>query len=236
MILSDKHSVPNRLVSLKSQLRSINPEQQEKFCYSCSTWLGFLPGDPDVIELNRRFNGCISRSNVIGLAREHLADQSSVRRLAMAIMMWDYGNNGRFKNNAASMLAHPQVKERLNEGAKIVRSGDLVNACLFFRDESRGKLPGGGWPFITKFFYFIGVANELDPLPLILDKKVAKGINRLAIYGNTGVVEALNLWLTSNDRHHAIGYWMYVDLVNRWARDIGCRPDAIEIELWNGLK
>ena len=61
-------------------------------------------------------------------------------------------------------------------------------------------------------------------------------MKQLADAGNLEANRAMQLWWSTVDQRCAEGYSLYVNLVNRWAADLTCRPDAIEMALWEGLK
>jgi hypothetical protein len=221
------------------QLRECRPDDH-RIDYTLAAWSEHFPWDEDLIEIHKRCGEDIARGNLFDLGREAKDDPSRVRRFVMAVMMWGYGTVGYGAYRTSQMLGHSQAIERLARGAEIVRAGDLVDACLFFRSSSRGALPQFSWSFITKYFYFVGVASGTTPMPLILDGEsrnngVAGGMRQLAAAGDAGAARAMQLWWASTDRLCAQGYALYVDLVNVWARDLGCRPDAIEMALWQGL-
>ncbi len=154
--------------------------------------------------------------------------------------MWGYGTVGYGATRTRKMLAHSHATDRLTGGAELVQSGNLADACLYFRDSGRGTLSWFSWSFFTKYFYFVGAASGLPTMPLILDGinreiGVAGGMQRLADLGDAGAARAMKLWWSTNDVQCAKGYALYVELVNRWARDLDCRPDAIEMALWKKL-
>lgn len=234
-----QQKTPDLLRRMETKLRSCNPKQHQ-INYVFDTWERVFSQDEDLFEINRRVGESISRGEVFDFAIEAQADPTCVRRLAMAVMIWGYGKTGYGPTRTSKMLGHPQAVERLIEGAEIVREGDLTDASLFFRSSSRGALNQFGWSFFTKYFYFVGAVSGLSPMPLILDgssrdQGVAGGMKRLADAGDAGAARAMELWWSTADRRCADGYALYVELVNRWALDLECRPDAIEMALWEDL-
>jgi len=94
------------------------------------------------------------------------------------------------------------------------------------------SLKGCGPAFFTKFFYFIGLAYNLKPLPVILDANVAKCLELICrqegwrledfvvlVKGKKGNVSL---------KRYAEGYQNYVLSMDRWAEELGCRADEIE--------
>ena len=240
MITKFHKQAPNLLGQIATRLRDYCPEEHQ-INYSVEAWDRCFTQDHDLFEINRRFGASLSRSNVITLGIEAETDPACVRRFAMAVMMWGYGTIGYGATRTSEMLAHSQAVPRLICGADLVRSGELTDSCLFFRSSSRGALSKFGWSFFTKYFYFVGMASSLTPMPLILDgisrnKGVAGGMKQLADAGDPGAARAMELWWSTVDRRCAEGYALYVELVNCWANDLGCRPDAIEMALWTGLE
>jgi hypothetical protein len=237
MALQFQNQVPDLLKRKVAELRICCPK--EHFInYNFETWERCFTSDKDLTEIKRRFGQSLSRGNVCALGIEAKTEPLSVRRFAMAVMMWGYGTVRYGANRTSKMLAHSQATERLIRGAGLVQIGELVEACLFFR--GLGALSQFSWSFFTKYFYFVGLASGLDPMPLILDGNnrengVAGGMKQLADAGNQGAARAMQLWWSSVDQRSAEGYALYVELVNGWAHDLGCRPDAIEMILWKGF-
>ena len=239
MLSQSKEQIPLYLSNMANRLRECQPEDH-RIAYRNEAWRRCFPGDNDLIEIHERFGDSISRGDVAALGVAAESDPGCVRRFAMAVMMWGYGTVGYGATRTSEMLANPQSIVRLIGGADLVKAGDFTEACLFYRNNSRGALKKFGWSFFTKYFYFVGLACGLDPMPLILDGNnrttgVAGGMKQLADAGDPKAARAMELWWSSTDRRCAEGYTLYVELVNQWAHDLTCRPDAIEMALWNGV-
>lgn len=239
MAAQSEEQVPNLLKNAVQALTNCRPEEHQ-VGYKFDAWERCFNRDQDLFEINQRFGESISRADVQNLGIEAMTDPAYVRRFALAVMLWGYGTVGYGATRTYEMLSHPQAVERLTRGAELARSGDFVDACLFFSSSSRGRLSKFSWSFFTKYFYFVGLASDLSPMPLILDGSsrengVAGGMKRLADAGDLGAARAMELWWSTADPRCADGYKLYVELVNQWAHGLDCRPDAVEMALWKGF-
>lgn len=231
--------VPQRLTKAAGDINGIRPATHTVNYYS-ATWERWFPADADLAAIGQEFGSRISRGDFFELGRAAIADNSLIRRFAMAVMIWGYGTGGRGPTRTAAMLSHPEAVKRLVRGADLVLDGQLKDACLYFRDPGRGKLDQFSWSFFTKFFYFVGVAGDVSPMPLILDgsdrdRGVAGAMKRIADDGDADAARCMSLWWSTNDVQCAMGYALYVELMNGWAAALGCRPDAIEMAMFQGL-
>jgi len=72
---------------------------------------------------------------------------------------------------------------------------------------------------VTRYFYFVGLSCRVDPCPLIFDSRVARNFKLLVGRSHSVVAGGEE-------------YVRYVGIMKDWAKQLGCRPDAIELTLW----
>lgn len=82
--------------------------------------------------------------------------------------------------------------------------------------------------FFTKYFYFSGKAQGMNPYPLIFDDRVASGLVKIS----TGDESTLGMVRVSAIRKPE-AYLQYLDFARREAERIGCEIDKIEYYLFN---
>lgn len=220
---------PQRLLAFRDRLLEIVPENQE-IPYRRDKWARYFTGDPDFNEITERFPDVITRGNVKDLSAEAIHDHTRVRRLFLASMIWGYGTVGLGPWRTSRMLTGPSAPRRLQMAIAEVTAGQVLNAYGQFRLNCCGPA------FFTKFFYFIGLGAGLEPLPLILDCRVAKAFKKLTedeeldfgdfvnCYETNGCIKSINCYPE--------GYIHYIEIMNQWAHEIGCRADAIELFLF----
>lgn len=222
---------PQRLLAFQERLLEIVPESQE-IHYKRDRWARYFTGDPDFNEITERFPGVITRGNVKALSVEAIHDHTKVRKLFLASMIWGYGRVGMGPWRTSRMLTDPSAPQRLFQTAIAkVTVGQALNAYRQFRLNYCGPA------FFTKFFYFIGLGAGLEPLPLILDRRVAKAFKKLTEDEELDFGDFVNCYETNgcikNINRDPEGYIHYIEIMNQWAHEIGCRADAIEYFLFD---
>lgn len=218
------YPVPQRLLVCQDALRILDPDQQS-VRYVLHTWEKYFRDDPDFVALTRRFPDAISRRNLRTLGREAAADLVLVRPLFLATMMWGYGNRGYGAYRTHRMLTDPNAATALPETVALVAQGKLREAY------EQCYLRHCGPAFMTKFLYAVGLGTNQDPQPLVLDSRVAQTLASLADEAGFPIADFVRgspflQWYPE-------GYVRYVELINAWARALGCRPDALELWLFD---
>lgn len=222
----DMNTVPDRLKQCQDHLKALDPLAQS-ISYSGMHWRKKFPNDPDFEYIARTYPRALSRKDVAQLAWQARDNLSSIRTLFLASMMWGFGEVGYGPHRTRLMLEHRCAISTLQGSLLLVISGQLTDSykCL--------KLPMCGPPFLTKYFYFVGLAWGLDPCPLILDSRVAASLEKLVgadlpNYAKVYQNEKGQLVV----RRYAEGYERYVHLIHHWASQLDCRPDSIELFLF----
>lgn len=223
--------IPKRLLESRQEIL-IGFSNAPGTDYDKDWWQIYLEGNSDLEKISLRFPNCIRRYDIELLSREAASGgYPEVRRLFLACMIWGWGNRGRGMQNTADMLAFEGLETLLMKTVSLVGIGRVVEAY------NRSHLPYCGPAFFTKFFYFIGLGTKTNPLPLILDARVAKSLEML------GKEEGWDLSIFSQMnknkdyiRRYPEGYRRYVESMDKWARELACRADAIEYFLFRLAK
>lgn len=140
----------------------------------------------------------------------------------LACMVWGYGTVGYGPYRTERMFLTPGRVAILTRIRNAVRRGDLPTA---YREA---HIDYCGPPFFTKFFYFLGLAFESRPRPLILDSRVSNSLSRCG--GDR--FDARVYFRQKGAARFPIGYCDYVADLNRWGRENNFEPDQLELFLF----
>ena len=214
--------------ALRDAQASLPDPDAHRVSYNVDAWRRLFAGDPDLEALAARYPRTLSRADVAGIARAALQGATPIRRAFLASMIWGYGTVGYGAFRTARMLRTPDALGQLDRAAAATTAGRLGEAV------ERFGLQGCGLAFVSKFVYFVGMASEERPLPVILDARVEAALTTLGVdltqLARSRGPHAGPRWSLTTRR-----YLTYVDLVDNWARQLACRPDQIEMALFNGL-
>jgi hypothetical protein len=222
----DLEPVPPRLARFADQLRADNPLTQA-IPFKADRW---RTGLDTCAHLEPALAACaapgvVTRADLAAISRAVVAGETQPERLFVATMIWGFGTVGYGPYRTRIMLDNLGAGPHLAEVVALLAAGRLAEAYQHFRVRMCGPA------FFTKFFYAVGLGAELEPLPLVLDSQVAISLRTLAADG--AIDAALLVRGEPNVQHFPAGYTRYVALLNRWARELGCRPDAIEMLLFD---
>lgn len=225
--MSEIPKVPKRLLESKEEiLRGFGSKPATN--YDAGPWRKHFEGDSDFQQISQQFPTSIRRIDVEGLSRQvRNGSYTQIRKLFLASMIWGYVKDDlRGAWRTKQMLSHGGAEEMLENAARWISNGQIVEACKGF------KVPWCGSVFSTKFFYFIGLGAGTSLLPCILDSKVAQSLEQL------GKEEGWNLPPFDNVCEEGIrrcpeGYIQYIRALDEWAKELGCRADYIEYFLYS---
>ncbi|WP_372666191.1 8-oxoguanine DNA glycosylase OGG fold protein [Amycolatopsis kentuckyensis] len=149
---------------------------------------------------------------------------TDVFTLLWRTLAWGSGHHLRQNSRRLdSIEADPSGVEKILTEAAGRAGRDPERAFAAFRPDRHNRIPGLGPSFFTKFLYFAG-GGASDHPSLILDRVVATALrNRCG-------------WTSL----HRIGPWppetygRYCTLLGRWAKDLDCAPDELELALFAG--
>ncbi len=207
--------VPKLIVDYQETIRAINPEEQI-IEYHKHHWRRWFEADDDLEYIIANYPEQLSRGEISRIARTACHEKSDlwIRRLFLAAMIWGFGIVGYGAWRTSKMLKKSDSLNVLRNTVDFINRGDVVAAYNML------SLPYCGPTFRSKYLYFVGIGFQLKPLPVVLDSIV---IERLETLLGTG----------SKDWSNARGYLRYIQLINVWAKELGCRPDCIELFLFN---
>ena len=229
--------LPNLLADNSTYIQEIF-KKKNGAKYKAETWQGYFNDDGSVAqtiaEITKRYPETISRDDILCLAQETKnGGYPAIRKLFVACMIWGWGTRGIGIHNVNKIFSDERRAEVvLSNTLTGVKCGKLTEPYLGF------KLSSCGPAFFTKFFYFIGLAYGSNPLPVILDTKVAQFLEPLCW------AEGLNLHefaIVSRNkkgnilyiRPYVNGYINYVFTMDNWAKELGCRADNIEYFMYS---
>jgi len=222
---------PERLLFFEEQLHGINPDIQQ-IPYNILTWNGYFQGDLDFAEITQRFPDGITRGNIKDLSIGAINDHTQFRKFFLATMIWGYGTSGFGAFRTSQMLNDALAPQMIQMAVEGVIAGQILNVYEQF------GLRFCGPAFFTKFFYFIGLGGNLNPLPLIFDSRVAQHFRVLANDEGLNFADFARVQENKQGRivslsRYPEGYVCYVNLMNQWAHELNCRPDSIELFLFD---
>jgi hypothetical protein len=234
--IDNMYNVPERLIRFRATIQATEPDRQ-LIPYRKETWKRQFSGDADLEYIFRKYPHQISRGDITELVREaqQQVDARLIRRVFLASMIWGYGTVGYGAWRTCAMLRNPRALHVLQTTFSLVTSGNFTEAYEGF------SLRWCGPAFFTKYFYFVGLGCEVEPRPLILDAVVANSLERLLKRDLVRVDLSELVKVMGRDERgkittvgcYAQGYQKYVTLFNQWADQLQCRPDSIELFLFN---
>jgi len=203
---------------------------------------------PVMGNLRRKFpNKIISRADIVNLFRSGNSYLGFV-----AAMVWGYINASRPRvsggdrttTNLYRALSHPEQKvlNAIKNAEHYFTMGDFRTPFKYMMQNGRYRIPGIGYAYFTKIFFFAGQANtEIKIKPLIFDKWTSNAFfallsqthpNEISKFfravkdgkkaGSPGVISLRSGKKLSN------AYVRFVELMNYWASSIGVSPAKLE--------
>jgi hypothetical protein len=222
--------IPKRLAKFREEIKVLNPNAQS-VSYNMDFWKYWFPDDLDVAAIIQRFPEAITRQDIKSLADETTYNRENARQLFIATMIWGYGTRGYGPYRVKKMLDDKLANIILSDTIQKIVEGNIIAA---YRDL---KLPECGPAFMTKFFYFIGLSVNMKLLPVILDSRVAQSLILLMQDEGLHPTDFVRYSVSKNARisvsRYPDGYIRYIELMNKWAQELNCHADAIELFFFN---
>jgi hypothetical protein len=224
--------IPARLLKHKQTISNLKPLTQE-IEITAHDWEKILPEQASHLRaiLPRFEDGIITRGDVLAIGQMANYGRLDVTDLFAAAMIWGFGTvgygrwrvkqmftvRGRDGRRVDTLKTHlERITEHLHKG-RLLEAYEQVDICRC------------GPAFFTKYFYFVGLACKVQPLPLILDALVANSLKQFSsLYFNPIARYGLGKSRSS------LGYIAYVCDMNAWALDGGFSPDQLEMFLFSG--
>jgi hypothetical protein len=219
MTVSYKTEIPGILLKNKSFLKS---PDDHSISFNSNTWKKVFQDDSDFQSIIRDFPEHLCRSDVGNFAKLAFEKGQSIRKVFLATMIWGYGTVGYGAYRTSKMLGEKYSYDLIKSSFNFVMEGNYIAAYETL------SLPWCGSAFVSKFLYFSGLGNNISPLPLILDSVVSNSLEKLGLdISLFAKVTRTNSYINSLQKW-SLGYQRYVELLNNWALNLKCRPDAIE--------
>lgn len=203
---------------------------------------------PVMVELRRKFpNKIINRADIVNLFRDGNPYLGFV-----AAMVWGFINASRPRvkdgdrttTNLYRALSHPEEKvvNAVKNAERNFILGDFRTPFNDMMPNGRHRIPGIGYAYFTKIFFFAGQANtEIKIKPLIFDKWTSNAF--FALLAQTHPNDICKYFRVVNDGektgspgHVSLrsgeklidAYVRFVKLMNYWATRISASPDKLE--------
>jgi hypothetical protein len=215
-------------VSLKSAVSNFN----------LSAWQQHFNADltvrDDLATIYNRFGGSIERKHIIQLAKESLGLKwPNIRLLFLAIMIWGYGDWQIGKIYTRNIFAGETARSVIASAIELVSVNQIEKAYCGM------QIPYFGPAYFTKLLYFVGRACNIQPLPLILDKNVAKCLDFIDDLEQSQLLSTFvpvtrdRNGIVNSVRNDMTGYMNYIYSLDSWAKQLGCPADHIECFLYD---
>ncbi len=206
-------ALPVQLAQRAEELRADDVLSQ-RIEYRPEAWHHWID-EPRAVDVIDAYSGSITRADLADLADPALAKRGpdDLLRLFVGCQLWGAGtgdNRGPWRTSQA--LATDGVAEVLVRLADQVGNGDLGPTY-------GSQLRMWGPSFVTKFTYALALAvDRAAPRALILDQLVWASLTALGWDSRAA----------AGSRRWADRYVAYLDTMHSWARELDCRPDAVE--------
>jgi hypothetical protein len=182
-----------------------------------SDWLAAFPAHEDLL---RRLPRLLARASVRDVCADASRDGAAAEGAFLAVMVWGFGRVGYGRHRVQEILAGtPRPAERLVAVARTLAARGVLAAYRRLGDDGDCRLKGLGPAFGTKYLYFCQPAGA-EPAALIHDANVVKWFMRHA-----EVDLSCDLWSESTYRD-------YLDQMRDWAVGLRCRPDDLELRIF----
>ncbi|MCF2494288.1 8-oxoguanine DNA glycosylase OGG fold protein [Dyadobacter chenhuakuii] len=160
----------------------------------------------------------------------------------IASMMWGGINSTRPKTQNGTdtqfrrLLEHPkkEVEDAIKHSEELIATGRLSDLFLSFAPGGAHKLPGVGYRFYTKLFYFLGELQDVTIKPLIYDKWSSNahcalliqllGENQMLPYRGIATTEKHMVVLPKSADDRADLYARFVKDFNNWTNTLNEIP------------
>jgi hypothetical protein len=210
-------SAQRTLEALVTNWRDRGAPAQKGILWSRSDWLLAFPEHE---ELLRRLPRLLDRACVREVCADATHDAAAAERAFLAVMVWGYGKVAYGRHRVREILAETQGADHLLVGvARTLANDGALAAYCRLGDGGDCRLKGLGPAFGTKYLYFCQPAGT-EPVALIHDSNVAKWFFRYA---------ALEL---PCDEWSESTYSRYLDQMCTWAGRLRCRPDDLELRIF----
>jgi len=146
-------------------------------------------------------------------------------------MIWGWINRWRGRHNVELSYSDTRLDGNLKKVFELIQANKIQEVYNVF------DVDGCGPAFFTKFFYFIGRALDIKPLPLILDTQVAKYLELICIQEGWKLDDFVAVSRDDKNRisstgRNVEGYLRYIHSMNSWANQLGCNADDVELFMY----
>lgn len=196
---------------------------------------------PVMEELKEKFpNKKITRSNI-----NNLFEKNNIYLGFVASMVWGGISSTRPKikgdkttTDLYKVLSYPEdlIKKSIYDTNIQLEKGNIEIPFNNFMPKGKYKIPGVGYSFFTKIFFFLGQANtSIKIKPLIFDKWTKNAFYALLVETHPAEINDYFLGINENTEVNirsgkklTVAYIRYVELMNNWSKEINIAPDKLE--------
>jgi hypothetical protein len=222
-----RHAIPSSsspeaavllLGEVVDQWRSIGGPSQAGIKWPKARWLAALKQHEDLL---LTLCNPLERAAVAAVCAEAVTDAPSAERAFVAAMVWGYGRVGYGRDRTMKVLTDtPRSADRLLAAARTLAEDGALAAYRRLAGDCRLKWLGPA--FGTKYLFFCQPPGQ-TPTALILDATVSEWFGL-----NAGILLKADVWSLSV-------YAAYLDQMHRWADELHCRAEDVELAIFRAM-
>lgn len=164
------------------------PQEQDAVQWAPRAWenkLGDLDGvPPQFIETKS-----IARAALLEWAQRLWDSPEDRRAFFISIMAWGYGRAWGGPWRVRQMLLDPDADDKIRRVIELVRTEGAVAGYRALTRDGAAHLKYLGPSFGTKLLYFAGYGSDVDPRPLILDRRVGTALDTFGVHLRYGTFD-----------------------------------------------
>ncbi|HEX2241087.1 MAG TPA: hypothetical protein VHJ82_08115 [Actinomycetota bacterium] len=165
------------------------PQEQDPVRWAPRAWESKL-GDLDGVPPHFIETKSIARAALLERG-QRLSDSPEDRRaFFISIMAWGYGRAWGGPWRVRQMLSDPDADDKIRRVIELVRTEGAVAGYRALAHGGEAHLKYLGPSFATKLLYFAGYGTDVDPRPLILDRRVGAALDTFGIYLRYGAFDS----------------------------------------------
>jgi hypothetical protein len=214
--------------------------------YTPARWAQITPWPPTLAPVSAGGDAAVSRANVVSAVADALR-REAFREALVATYVWGKGKRGTPAGSGPSTLHGILTAEGLDATLRATATALREHGAQHAYAVLRGRVPGLGPAFFTKFLYFAGatVPPADGPRPLILDsvlsarmRSIATVVGRKTGHDPDGTIAA---WVWADWDWTPHRYQIYLSFMHAAARQMTAArgwpshatPDLLEYALFN---
>lgn len=232
--------VPDYLTQNKNRIFSLPQQNLGRWSsiYDLEEYTAF----PVMQKLLKKFpEKLIHRSDIVDLFKHEKKYLGFIAAIVWGGILAGRPGRGQDKRtHFLKVLSFPEkiIEVAIKDTESCFINNDLATPFKNMMNKGKYKIPGVGYAYFTKIFFFLGQANDAIKFkPLILDKWTSNGFFALlsqtypekvyGLFSKIGEGNPGEVRLRSGETLAKV-YSLYVDLMNKWSKNIKVTPDKLE--------